>query len=302
MTRHLTILPDRPRPSRRLHRAGATAGLTVAALALGVGGWAVTTAPTLATDGDRVAVGDLLAGEPAGAAEQAAVAARTDEQASRSQERTAASGLPTSASQAQAWARDDAQLHARLAAEEAEREAAREAAAEAEREAAEEEAARLAAQEEAERKAAEEEAARVAAEEEAARVAAEEEAARLAAEEEAAEAAAAAEREAAARAADPGSNRALGEQLMYEAGFSGDQWSCLDSLWQKESGWSHTADNPTSSAYGIPQALPGRKMSSHGADWETNPATQIRWGLSYIADVYGSPCAAWQHSQSHNWY
>lgn len=63
-----------------------------------------------------------------------------------------------------------------------------------------------------------------------------------------------------------------------------------------------TADNPSSSAYGIPQALPGRKMSSAGADWRTNPATQISWGLGYIANRYGTPCAAWSHSRSHNWY
>ena len=80
------------------------------------------------------------------------------------------------------------------------------------------------------------------------------------------------------------------------------QFSCLDRLWTKESGWRTTADNPSSSAYGIPQALPGSKMASAGSDWRTNPATQIAWGLSYIAGSYGTPCAAWAHSQSHNWY
>jgi len=59
-----------------------------------------------------------------------------------------------------------------------------------------------------------------------------------------------------------------------------DQHSCLVNLWNRESGWRHTADNPTSSAYGIPQALPGSKMASAGADWRTNPETQIKWGLS----------------------
>ena len=66
----------------------------------------------------------------------------------------------------------------------------------------------------------------------------------------------------------------------------------------RESGWNVYADNPSSSAYGIPQALPGSKMASAGADWATNPVTQIRWGLGYIQDRYGSPCGAWGHSQS----
>jgi hypothetical protein len=76
----------------------------------------------------------------------------------------------------------------------------------------------------------------------------------------------------------------------------------LNSLWERESGWSVSSTNATSGAYGIPQALPAGKMASAGADWQTNPATQIRWGLGYIADRYGSPCSAWSHSQSFNWY
>jgi hypothetical protein len=90
--------------------------------------------------------------------------------------------------------------------------------------------------------------------------------------------------------------------MLPQFGFSADQFSCLDSLWTKESGWNAHADNPSSSAYGIPQALPGSKMASAGADWATNPATQIKWGLGYIRDSYGSPCAAWGHSQAYNWY
>jgi len=62
------------------------------------------------------------------------------------------------------------------------------------------------------------------------------------------------------------------------------------------------ADNPTSSAYGIPQALPGAKMASAGADWATNPETQIRWGLGYIRDSYGSPCGANDFKLGHGWY
>ena len=99
-----------------------------------------------------------------------------------------------------------------------------------------------------------------------------------------------------------GDPRQIAQALLPEFGFSSDQFSCLDSLWTKESGWDPYADNPTSSAYGIPQALPGEKMASAGADWATNPATQIRWGLGYIAEVYGSPCSAWSQSQANNWY
>ncbi len=84
-------------------------------------------------------------------------------------------------------------------------------------------------------------------------------------------------------------------------GWGSDQFSCLVSLWNKESGWRTTAANP-SGAYGIPQALPGSKMASAGADWRTNASTQISWGLGYIASVYGTPCSAWAHSQATNWY
>ena len=96
--------------------------------------------------------------------------------------------------------------------------------------------------------------------------------------------------------------RDIARALMGDFGFSQDQFSCLDSLWIRESNWNVYADNPTSSAYGIPQSLPGSKMASAGSDWETNPVTQITWGLGYIRDRYGSPCAAWGHSQSVGWY
>ena len=78
--------------------------------------------------------------------------------------------------------------------------------------------------------------------------------------------------------------------------------SYSEPLWERESGWDHTAQNPGPGAYGIPQSLPGDKMASHGDDWQTNPATQISWGLSYIKDRYGTPCAAWSHSESVGWY
>jgi hypothetical protein len=99
-----------------------------------------------------------------------------------------------------------------------------------------------------------------------------------------------------------GDPRLVAKALLTEFGFSQDQFSCLDSLWMRESHWRVNADNPSSSAYGIPQALPGSKMSSAGADWATNPVTQIRWGLGYIQDRYGSPCGAWSHSESYGWY
>lgn len=98
--------------------------------------------------------------------------------------------------------------------------------------------------------------------------------------------------------------RAIAQQLMPAFGFGTDQWSCLDSLWVGESGWNWAATNPYSGAYGIPQALPATKMASAGADWLTNPATQITWGLSYIKGRYGSPCAAWNawQARSPHWY
>lgn len=99
--------------------------------------------------------------------------------------------------------------------------------------------------------------------------------------------------------ADP---RSAGRALAAERGWGGEQFQCLDSLWTKESDWTPTADNPTSDAYGIPQSLPGEKMAADGADWATNPLTQISWGLTYIRDVYGSPCGAWAHSRATDWY
>nr|WP_246256541.1 ubiquitin-like domain-containing protein [Isoptericola halotolerans] len=102
--------------------------------------------------------------------------------------------------------------------------------------------------------------------------------------------------------ADPGSARALGRALAAERGWGDDQFVCLDKLWTKESNWRWNAANPSSSAYGIPQALPGSKMASAGSDWRTNPATQITWGLGYIAGRYGTPCSAWNHSMSVGWY
>ncbi|MEZ0577408.1 transglycosylase SLT domain-containing protein [Nocardioides sp. MH1] len=101
---------------------------------------------------------------------------------------------------------------------------------------------------------------------------------------------------------DPGTNRALGYHLLLDFGFDEKQWPYLDALWHRESGWNHLAENPSSGAYGIPQSLPGTKMAVVGDDWRTNPETQIRWGLAYIAARYGTPEGAWAHSQKTGWY
>ena len=77
---------------------------------------------------------------------------------------------------------------------------------------------------------------------------------------------------------------------------------CLDKMWTRESNWRTTAENPSSHSYGIPQALPASKMATFGSDYRTNPATQIKWGLDYIKNRYGSPCQAWTFWQAHNWY
>lgn len=85
-------------------------------------------------------------------------------------------------------------------------------------------------------------------------------------------------------------------------GWGSDQFTCYDNIIMRESEWIVTADNPTSSAYGIPQALPGKRMASEGADWETNPATQIKWGLKYVKERYGTPCKAWSFKRANGWY
>lgn len=85
-------------------------------------------------------------------------------------------------------------------------------------------------------------------------------------------------------------------------GWDYNQFSCLVKLWERESNWRWNATNRSSGAYGIPQSLPASKMASAGADWRTNPETQILWGLGYIDGRYGSPCAALLHSDVKNWY
>jgi hypothetical protein len=100
---------------------------------------------------------------------------------------------------------------------------------------------------------------------------------------------------------NPASAQGIAYRMLPSFGFSTSQFSCLDSLWTQESGWQYNAQN-ASGAYGIPQALPGSKMASAGADWQTNPATQISWGLGYIKSVYGTPCGAWNHEVAYGWY
>ena len=85
-------------------------------------------------------------------------------------------------------------------------------------------------------------------------------------------------------------------------GWTVEDFNCLVTLWNHESGWNPSAHNPSSGAHGIPQSLPASKMASEGADYYTNAETQIRWGLKYIYNRYGSPSAAWKYWQSHNWY
>jgi len=99
----------------------------------------------------------------------------------------------------------------------------------------------------------------------------------------------------------PGTAQAIAYSLLPSFGFSTDQFGCLDNIWSRESGWRYNAAN-ASGAYGIPQALPGSKMASAGPDWQTNPTTQIKWGLGYIKGRYGTPCDAWAAWQVQGWY
>lgn len=102
---------------------------------------------------------------------------------------------------------------------------------------------------------------------------------------------------------DPGSAQRIAYDLLPGYGFDqGVSFTCLVYLWDRESGWRYNAEEPTSGAYGIPQSLPGSKMATAGPDWQTNPATQIRWGLGYIKATYGTPCVAWNHDDTAGWY
>jgi hypothetical protein len=101
---------------------------------------------------------------------------------------------------------------------------------------------------------------------------------------------------------DAGTAQAIAYDMVLARGWDQGEFECLVALWNRESHWNVYAHNPSSGAYGIPQALPGDKMATAGADWQTNPTTQITWGLGYIAGRYGTPCAAWEHSERKGWY
>ncbi|MFB7288730.1 aggregation-promoting factor C-terminal-like domain-containing protein [Actinacidiphila glaucinigra] len=92
--------------------------------------------------------------------------------------------------------------------------------------------------------------------------------------------------------------QAMAQALIGDA----SQYQCFSNIVTHESGWNYTATNSSSGAYGLVQALPGSKMASAGADWRTNPGTQIKWGLKYMDSRYGSPCGAWSFWQANNWY
>ncbi|AXH36499.1 lytic transglycosylase domain-containing protein [Humibacter sp. BT305] len=101
---------------------------------------------------------------------------------------------------------------------------------------------------------------------------------------------------------EPGTPKDAGYQAVLAHGWDVQEYYYLLALWNRESGWNPSAENTSSGAYGIPQALPGSKMAAFGDDWQTNPATQIAWGLSYISGRYGTPCEAWASSEERGWY
>jgi len=101
---------------------------------------------------------------------------------------------------------------------------------------------------------------------------------------------------------DPGTAQSIAYNMLSSFGWSPSTYfTCLNNIYTRESGWRYNAEN-ASGAYGIPQALPGSKMATAGADWMTNPATQIKWGLGYIQSRYGDPCSAWSFWQAHGYY
>ncbi|MCK0112279.1 lytic transglycosylase domain-containing protein [Ornithinimicrobium sp. F0845] len=287
----ISVLPSseeadsgRHRPGRRLHRGATALTAVIAAGAMAMAAYAAvpsSTTPTMDADGlaNSIAETSPFVGDAALRNVADGTQSPLAEAVAKVEEQISASSLHFST-----WS---ARKAGDVATEKSEEIAAERAAAE--RRAAEE----AAAAEAAERAAAEERAA----EEEAQQAAARSQERAEAPAEEAAPAPA--PEPAPAPSGDP---RSIARNMLGNYGWSQDQFGCLDSLWMRESGWSHTATNPSSGAYGIPQSLPASKMASAGADYRTNPATQIRWGLGYIQGRYGSPCAAWAHSQSVGWY
>ncbi|MER7399808.1 lytic transglycosylase domain-containing protein [Streptomyces sp. NPDC000151] len=133
----------------------------------------------------------------------------------------------------------------------------------------------------------------------------------VAAEKQAAKERAEAKKQAASRSAERGplgdiavkASYSIAEtQAMARQMMPADQFQCFSNIVDHESGWNYRATNAGSGAYGLVQALPGSKMASAGSDWQTNPATQIKWGLGYMNDRYGSPCGAWSFWQANSWY
>jgi len=90
--------------------------------------------------------------------------------------------------------------------------------------------------------------------------------------------------------------------MLSKYNWNGKQFACLVTLWNRESGWRANAHNSSSGAHGIPQSLPGNKMAKFGKNWKTDPQVQIRWGLHYIKNRYGTPCSGLNHSYSYGWY
>jgi hypothetical protein len=107
------------------------------------------------------------------------------------------------------------------------------------------------------------------------------------------------------RGYQPGTSdpREIARQILKNKyGYGDSQFDCFNNIIMRESMWRITATNPSSGAYGIPQALPGSKMATVASDWRTNPATQIIWGIEYMKGRYGSPCSAWSFKRAHGWY
>lgn len=102
--------------------------------------------------------------------------------------------------------------------------------------------------------------------------------------------------------ASPGQAKQIARSMLPAKGRGDDQYECLVWVWDHESGWRWNAENPSSGAYGIPQALPADKLASAGADWHENATTQITWGLGYIQGRYNNPCGAKSFWLPHNWY
>jgi hypothetical protein len=94
----------------------------------------------------------------------------------------------------------------------------------------------------------------------------------------------------------------VARKMLRSFGWTEGQFRYLNLLWEAESSWDVSAENPSTGAYGIPQAVPGAKMASAGPDWQTDAATQISWGLGYIKAAYGSPRIAWEHEVTYGWY